>query len=189
MYHRHVARAGAACWNYELLSEAAWAESKDLSMAPNLDIAPAAREDFEWCARLMASSEPWITLRRDLRGCEIGLRTPGRELFLARERGKPVGFILLSPYGMAASPYINTLAVTAEARSRGVGAVLLDFAERHFTGRKHLFLLCSSFNKRAQKFYRAHGYNFVGELKGYVVPEHDEFIFCKRISSADEVTR
>lgn len=157
-------------------------------MNPNLQISPAELGDFEWCARLMASSEPWLTLGRDLRSCETGLRIPGRELFLARERGQPVGFILLSPYGMAASPYINTLAVAPEARSRGVGAALLDFAERHFAGRKHLFLLVSSFNKRAQKFYRAHGYIFVGELKGYVVPEHDELIFCKRIS-ADEILR
>jgi ribosomal protein S18 acetylase RimI-like enzyme len=157
-------------------------------MATNLQIAAAAPEDFEWCARLMASSEPWITLRRDLRGCETSLRTPGRNLFIARSGGNPVGFILLSPYGMAASPYINSLAVASEARGRGVGATLLAFAERHFAGRKHLFLLCSSFNHRAQKFYRAHGFTIVGELKGYVVPEHDELIFCKRISS-DEITR
>jgi [ribosomal protein S18]-alanine N-acetyltransferase len=160
----------------------------DLPMAINLQISAAAPEDFEWCARLMASSEPWITLRRDLRGCESSLHTPGRDLFIARDRGKPVGFILLSAYGMAASPYINILAVASDARSHGVGAALLEFAERHFAGRKHLFLLCSSFNHRAQKFYRAHGFGIVGELKGYVVPEHDELIFCKRIS-ADEIVR
>lgn len=157
-------------------------------MTSNLQISPAGPGDFEWCARLMASSEPWLTLGRDLRSCETGLRIPGRELFLAREGGKPLGFILVSAYGMAASPYINTLAVAADARGRGVGAALLDFAERHFAGRKHLFLLVSSFNRRAQKFYRAHGYSFVGELKGYVVPQHDELIFCKHIS-ADEITR
>jgi [ribosomal protein S18]-alanine N-acetyltransferase len=157
-------------------------------MPSNLEISPAASGDHEWCARLMASSEPWLTLGRDLRACEAAFRIPGRELFVARDRGRPAGFALLSPFGMAASPYINILAVAAEERSRGVGAALLDFAERHFAGRKHLFLLCSSFNHRAQKFYRAHGFGIVGELKGYVVPEHDELIFCKRIS-ADEIVR
>lgn len=157
-------------------------------MAVSLDISPAASGDLEWCARLMASSEPWITLGRDMRGCESGLRIAGRELWVARDRGRPVGFTLLAPYGFAGSPYIATLAVTSDDRSRGVGAALLDFAERHFAGRKHLFLLCSSFNKRAQKFYRMHGYNFIGELKGYVVPQHDEYIFMKRISS-DEIVR
>ena len=157
-------------------------------MAGSLDISPAAGGDQEWCARLMASSEPWITLGRDLRGCDAALRVPGRELFVARDGGRPVGFILMAPHGFASSPYIATLAVSTNDRSRGVGAALLEFAERHFAGRKHLFLLCSSFNKRAQKFYRAHGYNFVGELKGYVVPQHDEYIFVKRISS-DEIMR
>ena len=157
-------------------------------MPVTLDITPAAGGDQEWCARLMASSEPWITLGRDLRGCELALRVPGRELFVARERGRPVGFVLTAPHGFASSPYIVSLAVTSDDRSRGVGAALLEFAEHHFAGRKHLFLLCSSFNKRAQKFYRAHGYNFVGELKGYVVPQHNEYIFVKRISS-DEIER
>ena len=157
-------------------------------MPVSLDISPAVSGDHEWCARLMASSEPWITLGRDLRGCETALKVPGRELFIARDRGRPVGFLLMAPYGFAASPYIATLAVSPDERSRGFGAALIAFAERHFAGRKHLFLLCSSFNKRAQKFYRAHGYSFVGELKGYVVPQHDEYIFVKHISS-DEILR
>ena len=157
-------------------------------MIANLQISPASPADFEWSARLMASSEPWITLRADLRSCEARVHTPGRELFIARDGEKRLGFALLAPFGMAGSPYIASFAVSPEARSRGVGAALLEFAERHFAGRKHLFLLCSSFNKRAQKFYRAHGFGIVGELKGYVVPEHDELIFWKRISS-DEITR
>ena len=176
MYHCPIATVSQPCWNLEF------------PMPVSLDISPAAGGDHEWCARLMASSEPWITLGRDLRGCDVALRVPGRELFVARDRGRQVGFILMAPYGFAASPYIATLAVASDDRSRGVGAALLEFAEHHFAGRKHLFLLCSSFNKRGQKFYRAHGYYFVGELKGYVVPQHDEYIFMKRISS-DEIIR
>jgi [ribosomal protein S18]-alanine N-acetyltransferase len=152
-------------------------------MPSDLQIGPASPDDAEWCARLMASSEPWITLARDLDGCYASLRRPGRELFIARQAGKQVGFILLSPYGMAASPYVNSIAVIPDARGHGIGTALLDFAERHFGGRKHLFLLVSSFNKRAQKLYRKRGYLPIGELKGYIVPEHDEIIFCKRISS------
>ena len=148
---------------------------------PDVLITPAAPDDYEWCARLMASSEPWITLGRDHDSAYGAMRLPGRELFIAREGGQPVGFILLSPHGLAGSPYINSIAVDAKARGAGIGTALLNFAERHFAGRKHLFLLVSSFNKKAQSLYRRQGYCFVGELKGYVVPEHDELIFWKRL--------
>jgi ribosomal-protein-alanine N-acetyltransferase len=143
-------------------------------------IAAAAPEDSEWCACLMASTEPWITLRRDLPACHQALQRPGTELFVARDRDKePAGFILLAPYGMAASPYIASIAVAAGARGQGVGSQLLRFAEQHFAGRGHLFLLVSSFNHRAQQLYRRHGYEFIGELKDYVVAGHSELIFHK----------
>ena len=144
-------------------------------------ISAAAPEDSEWCARMMASTEPWITLNRDLAGCREAVARPGTELFVARDNGLPVGFILLAPYGMAAAPYIAAIAVDINARGRGVGSQLLRFAERHFSGRRHLFLLVSSFNLRAQQLYRRQGYEFVGVLKDYLVPGHSELIFHKTL--------
>lgn len=145
-------------------------------------IAAAAPEDTEWCTRVMASTEPWITLGRDFAGCREALTRPGTELFVARDKGSPVGFILLAPYGMAAAPYIASIAVAAEARGRGVGSQLLRFAEQRFASRGHIFLLVSSFNSRAQQLYRRHGYEFIGELKDYVVTGHSELIFHKRLA-------
>ena len=145
-----------------------------------IHIAAAQPEDFEWCACLMASSEPWITLRRDLERCRAALIRPGTELFVARAQ-LPVGFILVAPFGLAGSPYIASIAVAPEGRGQGVGSQLLRFAEHHFAGREHLFLLVSSFNDRAQHFYRQHGYEFIGELKDYVVPGKSELILHKRL--------
>ena len=150
-------------------------------MKPTVRIAAAAPDDSEWCARLMASTEPWITLGRDVAGCRQALARPGTELFVARDDDLPVGFILLAPYGMAGSPYVASIAVAEAARGRGVGLQLLRFAEERYAGRAHLFLLVSSFNHRAQQLYRRHGYEFIGELKGYVVPDHSELIFHKRL--------
>ena len=148
-----------------------------------VDIAPAEPDDYEWCARLMACSEPWITLQRDLKGCRQVLGRPGTELFIARDQNlQALGFILLAPYGLAGSPYIACLAVSPEAQGRNVGSQLMQFTERHFHDRSHLFLLVSSFNSRAQQFYRRHGYEFVGELKDYIVSDHSELIFHKRLA-------
>ncbi len=150
-------------------------------MGPPIHIATAKPEDYEWCARVMASSEPWITLRRDLAGCRAALARPGNELFVARAQDLPAGFVLVAPYGLAGSPYIASIAVAPEGRGQGVGSQLLRFAEEHFADREHLFLLVSSFNDRAQHFYRQHGYEFIGELADYVVPGQSELILHKRL--------
>jgi ribosomal-protein-alanine N-acetyltransferase len=150
-------------------------------MGTSLHIAAASPDDYEWCARLMASTDPWITLRRDLEACRTELVRPGTELFVARDEDRPAGFILVAPYGLAASPYIASVAVAEDARGHGVGSQLLRFAEEHFAGRGHIFLLVSSFNRGAQQLYRRHGYELIGELKDYVVPGHSELILHKRL--------
>jgi ribosomal-protein-alanine N-acetyltransferase len=150
-------------------------------MGTSLHIAAAASDDYESCARLMASNEPWITLRRRLEECRAALVRPGTELFVARDEDLRVGFILVAPHGLAGSPYIASIAVAENARGRGVGSQLLRFAEEHFAGRGHLFLLVSSFNKSAQDFYRQHGYELIGKLKDYIVPGQSELILHKRL--------
>jgi ribosomal protein S18 acetylase RimI-like enzyme len=57
----------------------------------------------------------------------------------------------------------------------------MTFTEQRFRDRGHLFLLVSSFNPRAQQFYRHHGYESIGELKDYIVSGHSELIFYKRL--------
>lgn len=148
-----------------------------------LHIAPAVPSDLEWCAQLMASIDPWITLRRDLEGCRAVLARPGTELFVARPEAanQPLGFVLIAPYGLAGSPYIASIGVAPAAQGQKVGSQLMAFAEQHYQGRGHLFLLVSSFNGRAQHFYRAHGYQFIAELKDYIVSGHSELLFHKRL--------
>ena len=141
----------------------------------------ANEHDYEWCARLMSSNEPWITLGRGLEGCRAALRRPGTELFVAREDQHPVGFLLLADYGLAGSPYIASIAVDEAARGRGVGSQMLRFAEERYAGRRHLFLLVSDFNPRARHLYERHGYELIGELKDYAVPGRSELLMHKRL--------
>jgi len=147
----------------------------------DLTIERAEEDDFEWCARLMAGSEPWITLRRGLDGSRTALRRPGSELFVARERGRPVGFILIHPYGCVGSPYIQSVAVAEGARGRGIGSQLVAFAERQMAGRRFIFLCVSSFNQRAQELYSRLGYQRVGEIPDYIVEGHSEVLLCKKL--------
>ena len=76
---------------------------------------------------------------------------------------------------------ISSIAVEKGGRSRGVGTELMAFAERRYSSRRHLFLCVSSFNRRAQIFYRRLGYARVGELKDYIVAGHSEFLLHKTL--------
>ena len=131
----------------------------------------------------MPLSDPWLTLGIDHARCEKALQRPGADLFIARdiEVQPPLGFILLAPNGFASSPYIASIGVSPDARGRGIGSSLLDFAEQRFADRRHLFLLVSSFNLRAQTLYRRHGYTQVGELLDFIAPGFSELIFHKSL--------
>jgi hypothetical protein len=43
-----------------------------------------------------------------------------------------------------------------------------------------LFLLVSDFNHDAQRFYQRQGYQQIGAIPGYVLPDVSELIFRKR---------
>lgn len=47
----------------------------------------------------------------------------------------------------------------------------------------NLFLICSTDNVRAQKFYEREGFKKVGMLDSLVVPGHDEILYRKTAGS------
>lgn len=150
-------------------------------MSQPVTIEAGQKSDREWCSRLMASTEPWITLRCRLKACRAVLRRPGAELFVAWEGRRRLGFLLASPHGLAGAPYINSVAVKESERERGIGSQLLAFAERHFAGRRHLFLCVSSFNRRALQLYRKLGYERIAGLKDHIIDGYSEFLLHKRL--------
>ncbi len=144
-------------------------------------IEPATAGDVEWSAQIMASSEPWVTLRQTRQKIETGLRRAGIELWLAHRGPQRAGLIVLDRYGFAGSPYIKSVAVAPNERGRGIGTRMLNFAEEHFAGERFLFLLVSSFNAAAQRLYFRHGYEKRGELPNYIVEGYAEWILSKRL--------
>lgn len=140
---------------------------------------PSGLRDLQWCARLMSTSEPWITLRRDYLAALALLRDPTREVFVATIGGKMAGVIAIVMSG-AFRGYIQTVAVDLPHRGLGIGSQLIQFAERRIlTKTPNVFICVSSFNPQAQKLYRRLGYQLVGELKNYVVRGHSELLLRK----------
>ena len=132
----------------------------------------------------MASSEPWITLRRGYEASLDAVRDASREVYIAApaDVADVLGFLILSMRGPFAG-YIQSIAVRDDWRGRGLGTQLLAFAEsRIFTESPNAFICVSSFNDRARALYERLGYETVGELRDYIVRGHSEWLLRKSIA-------
>ncbi len=145
--------------------------------------------EAEACARMMAASEPWITLRRDAGAALAILTDPGRESYVARIDGELAGFLILVMHG-AFVGYIQSICVTPGRRGQGLGRRIMAFAEeRILRDTPNVFLNVASFNPEAQRLYRRLGYEVVGELRDYIVPGHSEVLMRKTTGPLAEFRR
>lgn len=148
--------------------------------ATSLAIRPLeTREEAEACARMMAGTEPWITLRRDYEACRRVVLDETRERYVAHEGERLAGLLVLNLKG-AFVGYIQTVCAAPEYRGQGVGTALVAFAEeRIFRDHKNVFICVSDFNPGARRLYERLGYRLVGELTDYLVAGRSELLLRK----------
>ncbi len=143
-------------------------------------------EQAEACARLMAGSEPWITLGRGYDESLAILTDPSREVYLAMDGEEVAGFVVLEMEG-AFTGYVKSIYVSPPYRRGGVGARFMSFIEeRVFKERPNVFLCVSEFNEGARRFYERLGYEEVGELRDYLVRGHSEVLLRKTTGPLSE---
>lgn len=82
--------------------------------------------------------------------------------------------------GFGRSAYLKMLGVRPDQAGTGVGAALLSALEATVASHD-LFLLTSDFNVDAQRFYQRQGYEQIGAIPGYVLPDVTELIYRKRL--------
>lgn len=137
--------------------------------------------DAESCARLMAGSEPWVTLGRSYATSLRIVQDPTREVYVARQNGEIAGFVILCMTG-ALVGYVQTVLVHPDRRGQGIGTRLLEFAERRILRESpNVFMCVSSFNHDARRLYQRLGYVVVGELTDYIVSGHSEILLRKSV--------
>lgn len=143
-------------------------------------------EEARECARLMAGSEPWITLGRGFEESFAAITDTPMEVYVALTGGSIAGFIVIQMSG-AFVGYIKAVAVRPELRGMGIGSALITFSEdRIFRSEPNVFITVSSFNERAERLYRRLGYSVVGELKEFIIPGHSEILLRKSIAPIAE---
>jgi ribosomal-protein-alanine N-acetyltransferase len=141
------------------------------------------------CARLVANSEPWITLGRSYEASLAIIRDPQREVYLARLETGLAGFQILCMTG-AFVGYIQTVLVHPERRGQGIGSRLVEFAEQRILRESpNVFMCVSSFNHGARRLYQRLGYKVVGELTNYIVEGYSEILLRKTRGPLSGFTR
>jgi ribosomal protein S18 acetylase RimI-like enzyme len=147
-----------------------------------IEISEASGDERIWAARLLASSEPWITLGTTLENCIWFCNNAEYNVFIARLEGEPCGAMVIHPRGLASSPYLKSIVVDQEHRSLGIGRELIKFAEDHYRNTsRHFFMCVSSFNPRARHLYEKLGFRRVGEFKDYIIAGESEILLHKRL--------
>ena len=154
-----------------------------------MTIEPVASDsDREACARIMAASDPWITLGVTYERALAALSAADREVYVTKDGSTVAGVAIVSMEGVL-SGYLQTIAIAEAFRGRGLGASLLRFVEqRVFREKPNVFLFVSSFNPRARRFYEAHGYEPIGLVRDFLVPGHDECLMRKTIGPVYQFT-
>ena len=145
-------------------------------------------EDQNWSAALMASSEPWISLKRTYEDGQALMRVTdgGMESYIAKIGNERLGFVVIKTAG-AFVGYIQILAVSASSRGMGIGSLLMDFAEaRIFEGSPNAFICVSDFNDKARKLYESRGYQLLGKLENYLENGFTELLLRKTIGSIND---
>jgi GNAT superfamily N-acetyltransferase len=147
-------------------------------------IAPASAADLPDMAHLMAVSallqryrvtEP-AALRSLTRAFEAG-----DVLLVSREHTLTgLAWLIFAPRVLNGAAYVRLLLVAESARGTGIGSRLLAAAEsRARATSNHVYLLATTDNAAARRFYERHGYRHVGDLPGLVWPDLDEALYHK----------
>lgn len=137
------------------------------------------REEAEACARMMAGTDPWITLRLGHDACLRVLLDETRERYVAYDGDRLAGVLVLNLKG-AFVGYIQTVCAAPEYRGKGVGTALVAFAEeRIFRDHKNAFICVSDFNPGARRLYERLGFSLVGQLTDYLVAGRSELLLRK----------
>jgi GNAT superfamily N-acetyltransferase len=147
-------------------------------------ISPALPADLPAAARLMAESSLLQRYRvaYDTALASLSQALSSGDLILASRETDLQGFAWLS-FGariLNGAAYLRLLLVAVPGHGDGTRLLLAaEDAARRVSN--HLYLLATTDNVGARRFYERHGYRHVGDLPGLVVPDVDEALYHKAL--------
>jgi len=124
-------------------------------------------------------SNPWKRLNFSYDLCFKSFNEELAEFYILTKNDIVIGFVSIQMEG-AFTGYIKRICIKRNWRGKGIGSKLMGFAEQRIFSKKHNVFLCvSSLNKKAKKLYLKLGYEIIGEINDYIVPDSKELILRK----------
>ncbi|HQE33709.1 MAG TPA: N-acetyltransferase [Flavobacterium alvei] len=137
------------------------------------------QDDFDFCALMMAKSDPWITLEIDFNLCVQAFAGASKEVYVIRINSVIAGFVILQIDGTFKG-YIQTICINENYRGKGLGKKLLTFCEERILKISPTIFICvSSFNTRALQLYTDFGFKIIGELPNFIREGFTEILLWK----------
>ena len=131
------------------------------------------------CARMMSTSDPWITLKIDYDQCLRAFDGISKEVYIIEIENLIAGFVILQTSGTFKG-YIQTICIDEDYRGIGLGKQLLQFCEdRILNISPNIFICVSSFNKGAIRLYEEFGFKLIGKLDNFVKDGFTELLYRK----------
>lgn len=138
------------------------------------------------CALMMSESEPWLTLKRELKSCKEAMRGENKEVYILTDNLELIGFAVLQMTGTFKG-YIQSILIKPDYRNKALGSQLLKFCEdRIFQISPNVFICVSSFNIHAERLYYKLGYKKIGDLDDFVIKGQSETLLRKTTGSISE---
>jgi ribosomal-protein-alanine N-acetyltransferase len=136
--------------------------------------------DIPVCNRITAVSEPWKTLHE---GIDFARSIKAKQAHICLQGKETAGFVIFTPDPVfARGGYLRAISVFPALQGKGVGKKLMTFAEQKTARRaQNLYLCVSSFNRKAQAFYKNLGYVRIGAIPDLILPGKSEYIYRKQL--------
>ncbi|MHB1629043.1 MAG: GNAT family N-acetyltransferase [Bacilli bacterium] len=143
-------------------------------------IRPSTVKDVPACASLMAAHPLWQPYgytfeNQSERLAHLFIE---KSVLIAEDDGVVQGFVIYDARTFGDNGYIQLIGIAARHTGKGIGEQLMNAAHANMNPLRRCFLLCTSTNVRAQRFYMRLGYRKVGELPDWLRPGMTEYIFC-----------
>lgn len=141
----------------------------------------AKPSEYVRLARLISGDKAWTRYGIDFDKALHMIENAEDEFYVAIKDEKIIGFCAWRPKGMGNfGAYLRMIIVAETFRNKGIGKQLLDYVwNLTIQGSPNLFLICSTENTKAQKFYEREGFSPVGILDDLVVNGRSEILYRK----------
>ena len=151
-------------------------------------LVPLAAENLDRLSMTLSSMDPWLTLGYTLESFEHYLKHPDPALsrYTVMISRQVAGVLSIrSPWLFG--PFIELFALFEGFQGKGIGSRIIDrVCAIHQSA--NLWATVSSFNLRAQKFYKNKGFEQKAVLEDLIKPGWNEILLRKKVNAADRLS-